>query len=314
MIIHFWGVRGSIPTPLHPEEVKRKISAIIERISPADLVSQESRERFLAGLPEYIFGTVGGNTTCVEVRLSDDTVILFDAGTGITRFSNFTAKRDKNIKVFHLFFTHFHWDHLQGFPFFAPQMFDPECTLHVYSPHKNVEEILREQMKLPYFPITMDVMQAKMYFHHLPEEPIQVGPAEVSWRRMKHPGGSFSYKIQEGDSSFIFSTDTELREADFRKNEENTRFYQGTDLIVLDTQYTLDEAIEKYDWGHSSYSLAVDFVAEWDIDKLVLFHHEPQYSDAKMYSIQKSANWYKSHLNQQDLEIMLATEDLELEV
>jgi phosphoribosyl 1,2-cyclic phosphodiesterase len=314
MKIRFWGVRGSIPTPLTPEEVRRKVSAIIERVTPSDLVSQTSRERFLAGLPQYLFGTAGGNTTCVEVRLSDDSVILFDAGTGISRFSSATAKTDKHIKEFHLFFTHFHWDHLQGFPFFTPQMFDPNCSLHVYSPRDDVEEVLRSQMKEPFFPITLDTMQAKMHFHKLEHEPVHIGPAQVTWRGMKHPGSCYSYKVTEGERSCIFSTDTELREEDFRKHEENASYYEGTNVIIMDTQYTLDEAIEKYDWGHSSYSLAVDFVAEWNIDTLVLFHHEPQYNDAKMFGIQNSANWYKSHLDKQDLQILLATEGLELEV
>ncbi|MFP4266853.1 MAG: MBL fold metallo-hydrolase [Spirochaetaceae bacterium] len=314
MLVRFWGVRGSIPTPLSPEEVRRKISAVVERVTPSDIKTQEDRERFLAGLPPYLFGTAGGNTTCVEVRLSDDTLILFDAGTGISRFAASTAKREKHIKEFHLFITHFHWDHLQGFPFFTPHMFDPQCTLHVYSPREDAEEILRAQMQLPYFPITMDTMQAKIRFYHITEGPVGIGPARVDWRRMKHPGASYSYRITEKNRSCIFSTDTELMEADFEKTEENISFYKDTNLIIMDTQYTLDEAIEKYDWGHSSYSLAVDFAADWNIGTLVLFHHEPLYNDAKMFSIQKSANWYKSHLDKQDMRILLATEGLELEV
>ncbi len=314
MIIRFWGVRGSYPTPLSPQEVRRKISAVVQRVHPSDLVSQESRERFLDGLPAYLFGTLGGNTTCVEIRLSDDTVILFDAGTGITRFADSTRKRDRQIKEFHLFFTHFHWDHLQGFPFFTPQLFDKNCTLHVYSHYDNTEEILRAQMKQPYFPITMDAMQAKMHFHRLTGDSLALGPATVTWRKMNHPGDCYSYKVREGDRACIFSTDTELKEEDFQKTDENIAFYRDVNLIAMDTQYTLDEAIEKYDWGHSSYSLAVDFVAEWSIKTLVMFHHEPLYNDAKMYSILNSANWYKSHLKNTDIEVLLASEGLELEL
>jgi phosphoribosyl 1,2-cyclic phosphodiesterase len=312
MKIRFWGVRGSIPTPLTPDEIRKKISAVVARIGPDDLRDNESRERFLSHLPPALFGTTGGNTTCVEVRLDDNSVILFDAGTGIFRFATSASKEQPPPKVFHLFFTHFHWDHIQGFPFFTPQAFDKSCTIHIYSPRDDVESILRDQMKPPYFPITMDTMQAKIHFHQLTDEGVEIGPAQVTYRRVHHPGGSYSYKVRSVEGSFIFSTDTELKPEDFAKTSKNRNFYENSDIIALDSQYTLDEAIEKYDWGHSSYSLTVDFASEWKIHTLVLFHHEPQYNDNKMVGIAKSAVWYKSHLGTKNLHIHLAREGLEL--
>ena len=312
MNIRFWGVRGSIPTPLTPDEIRRKISAVIARVTPEDLRDARTRELFLAHLPPALFGTAGGNTTCVEVRLDDNSVILFDAGTGISKFATAAAKEQPAPKVFHIFFTHFHWDHIQGFPFFNPQAFDSSCTMHIYSPRDDVESILRAQMKSPYFPITMDTMQAKIHFHQIHEEGVDIGPAQITYRKVHHPGGSYSYKVKSLEGSFIFSTDTELKPEDFARTRENRVFYEKTDIIALDSQYTLDEAIEKFDWGHSSYSLTVDFASEWKIDKLVLFHHEPLYNDNKMFSIEKSARWYKSHLGTDNPEIFLAQEGLEL--
>ncbi|HDQ14907.1 MAG TPA: MBL fold metallo-hydrolase [Sediminispirochaeta sp.] len=312
MKIRFWGVRGSIPTPLSPDEVRRKISSVLAQVGPQDIRDNKSRELFLSKLPASLFGTVGGNTTCLEVRLEDGRVILFDAGTGLSRFAASAAKELSHPKEFHLFFTHFHWDHIQGFPFFTPQAFDGKCKIHVYSPREDVERILREQMKPPYFPITMDTMQAKIEFHHLSASPLRLGGAEISWRGVKHPGASFSYKVKDRSGAFIFSTDTELSPEDFARSPENQSFYERADVLVMDSQYTLDEAIEKYDWGHSSYSLAVDFASEWKIKKLVLFHHEPLYNDNKMAAIEKSARWYKSHINQDQLDITIAREGLEL--
>jgi ribonuclease BN (tRNA processing enzyme) len=120
--------------------------------------------------------------------------------------------------------------------------------------------------------------------------------------------------VEENGKTVIFSTDTELVQEDFSRTPENIAYFRDADVIVLDSQYTLDEAIEKYDWGHSSYSLAVDFAAEWNIANLVLFHHEPQYNDNKMYSIANSARWYRSHLNKERPNIMLAREGLELDI
>jgi len=157
-------------------------------------------------------------------------------------------------------------------------------------------------------------MPANIEFKTLEKQPFKVGRGEVTWRKMKHPGGCVSYQVKENGKRVIFSTDTELSESDFEKNEENRSYYQNADLLIMDAQYTLGEAIEKYDWGHSSYSLAVDFSVAWNIKNLVLFHHEPLYDDKKMYGILKSSNWYLNHLEQQGVNIFLAREQMELEV
>jgi phosphoribosyl 1,2-cyclic phosphodiesterase len=310
MKVKFWGVRGSIPTPIKPAQLQSRIAAIVQRIQPSDLVSQESRDAFLAGIPPYLIETVGGNTTCIEIRLKDNSCIIIDAGSGIRELGINIMKKREKVKKFHIFFTHFHWDHILGLPFFDPA-YIPGYELHFYSPIKDMESNLREQMKFPYFPVTMNEFGAELFFHTIDDETLHISDAEINWRRVKHPGGCFSYKIKEDDKTFIFSTDTELTERDFRKSKENTDFYSETDLIVVDSQYTLGEAIEKYDWGHSSYSLAVDFAADWKIPKLVLFHHEPKYDDKKMYKILNSAKWYEKHIENSSLEIFLAKEELE---
>ena len=312
MKIRFWGVRGSIPTPLSSNQIQRKISAVVQRIQADDLQTPETRESFLSLLPDNIFGTVGGNTTCVEVRLDDDTLIIFDAGSGICRLGNHLQHENDHIRNYHLFFTHFHWDHIQGLPFFSPQVFNPGCVINFYSPVTEFKEILSGQMKNPYFPVTIDLFSKSIKYNVLGNDSIRIGNAEISWRRMKHPGGSYSYKIEENGKTMIFSTDTELQDSDFEKNKKNIKYYQSSDVIILDSQYTLDEAIEKYDWGHSSYSLAVDFASAWNINKLVLFHHEPLYDDNKMATIEKSANWYKKYQQNSDIKVILAREDLEI--
>lgn len=314
MKVHFWGVRGSLPTPILPSQISSKIAAVVQRVQPKDLASLESREAFIANLPSYLTGTVGGNSTCIEVRLSDDTLILIDAGSGIVPLANALKRRGEHVRDYHLFFSHYHWDHIQGLPFFAPPAYDPRCKITFYSPVKGFEGFLRAQMQYPYFPITMDTMGARLEFRELNDGAVYIGSAQVEYRKVKHPGDAYSYKFTENDRSFIFSTDTELTEDDFRRSEENRAFFQGVNLIVMDAQYTLGEAIEKYDWGHSSYSLAVDFAAEWQIGRLILFHHDPTYDDKKLYGILKSAQWYASHLEGRSIEIDLATEDSEFVV
>ncbi|MBN2050048.1 MAG: MBL fold metallo-hydrolase [Spirochaetales bacterium] len=315
MKIKFWGVRGSVPTPLTPRQLQNRISAVIERIQPHDIRNQDTREAFMARLPSYLLETIGGNTTCLEVFTEKGQQIIIDAGSGIRGLGQRIVEKPTEGKECHLFFTHFHWDHIQGLPFFDPA-FRKGYTIHLYSPVEGFEDILRQQMRLPYFPITMDVMPANLVFHHLGEKPLSLNGMEVSWRKMKHPGGCYSYRFREKDKIFIFSTDTELTEDDFMKNDENTEYFKDADILAIDSQYTLGEAIEKFDWGHSSYSLAVDFASEWGIRKLILFHHEPKYEDKKMFQILKSAGWYKRHLGPDagDMDILLAQEGLELKL
>ncbi|MBP7095590.1 MAG: MBL fold metallo-hydrolase [Spirochaetia bacterium] len=312
MRIRFWGVRGSVPTPLTPSRLRSKISSILQRVEPSDLESQEARERFLASLPPYLFSSVGGNTSCVEVELRDDLRIVFDAGTGIRELGRALAARKRPVDC-RVFFSHFHWDHLQGLPFFAPA-FDPSSRIAYHSPVRGFRETVEAQMRAPWFPVTMDVMRAPREWIELAGEPIAVGDATVSHRTMNHPGGCYSYMVERDGKKVIYSTDTELERSDFLRNDANAAYFENAEALIIDAQYTLDEALEKTDWGHSSFSLAADFASAWGIRRLVLFHHEPSYDDRKIETIFKSAEWYVERLASRGLEVILAREGLEIEV
>lgn len=313
MLIRFWGVRGSLPAPLLPSQVKSKISAILERLTPGDIESPESRERFLAGLPPWLFGTVGGNTPCVTVNTENSfEVLVFDAGSGIREMGNAVSREKPKPSQYRVFFSHFHWDHLQGLPFFGPG-YDPSVTLDFYTPHKDLEQSLRGQMTSPYFPVRMESMAGVKNFHFM-DKTVNLDKVTISSKKMNHPGDSYSFLVNDGKRRFIYATDTELSAADFIENEENTLFFKGADLIALDCQYTLGEAIEKYNWGHSAFSMAVDFAANWGIKHMVLFHHDPTYDDRKLFNILQSARWYTERMNIKGIELTLATEGLEIKL
>ena len=311
MRIRFWGVRGSLPAPLHPSQIKNKIASILEQVRPEDVQNAESRKRFLAGLPPWLFGTVGGNTPCISLSFGNpEELIVFDCGSGMRELGVASSNEAIKPAKYHVLFSHFHWDHLQGLPFFNPA-YDPSVAIDFYSPKSGLEQILEGQMNTPYFPVKLESMASKKNFYRL-ESPLTIGGLSIRYKRMNHPGDSFSYMVSENGKRFIYATDTELSIADFMQNEENTGFFQGADLIVLDSQYTLGEAIDKYNWGHSAFSLAVDFAANWGIKRLVMFHHDPAYDDRKLYSIIQSARWYLDRMNIKGMELSLATEGLEI--
>jgi phosphoribosyl 1,2-cyclic phosphodiesterase len=311
MKIRFWGVRGSLPAPILPSAIQAKIAAILEELVPEDLVNAESRQRFLAGLPPWLYGTAGGNSPCVSVNLDNfDEPLVFDCGSGMREMGIACSAEKTMPQRYHVFFSHFHWDHLLGLPFFNPAYYAP-VTMRFYSPKPDLETVLSGIMNHPYFPVQLKNMAAKKHFHLL-QHPLSVGPAAIAFRKMDHPGDSFAYKVSHNGKHFIYATDAELSAADFLPNKENTVFFKDADMIVLDSQYTLGEAIEKYNWGHSAFSLAVDFAANWGIKHLVLFHHDPTYDDQKLYGILQSARWYFQRMNGGTMEISLAVEGTEV--
>jgi len=313
MNIRFWGVRGSIPTPISPARIKSKISAIVEQITPEDLVNEESRERFLAGLPPWLFGTVGGNSPCVSVTFDDiDDCIVFDCGSGLREMGVAQANEKRKASQYHIFLSHYHWDHIQGLPFFGPA-YNPAVRIDFYSPVGNLEKVLGDQMINPYFPVQMNVMGSRKIFN-LMDRDINISGRTISTKKMNHPGDSYSYCVNENGRRLIYATDTELTSGDFLKNDENTAFFKDADMIIIDCQYTLGEAIEKYNWGHSAFSLAVDFAANWGIKRMVMFHHDPTYDDHKLFGILQSARWYLERMNLKGIELTLACEGMEVSI
>jgi phosphoribosyl 1,2-cyclic phosphodiesterase len=311
MQVQFWGVRGSLPSPQLSSQIRDKISTILERVVPEDIASPESRRKFLAELPPWLFGTVGGNTPCVSVSNGDPkNRLIFDCGSGLREMGLAMAREKPAPAHYDIFLSHLHWDHIQGLPFFAPG-YDPSVKLDFYSPMKNLEAAFSEQMRSPFFPVHMESMGSEKEFHRMEHE-IVIGDMTVSYKKLRHPGDSYSFKVNNGKSSFIYATDTELSTDDFMKTEENTVYFENADLVVMDSQYTLGESIEKYNWGHSAFSMGVDFAATWGVKHLVLFHHDPTYDDRKLFSILQSAKWYTERMNIRGIKISLAVEGMEI--
>ena len=313
MKVRIWGARGSRPTPLHAEQVRSKISSVVQRIRPRDIVSPAARERFLASLPPWLFGTVGGNTACLEITPRRGPAIIIDAGSGIAELSAALGRRLEPPREFHLFFTHFHYDHVQGLPFFAPA-YNPKCSVHFYSPDERLRSILSAHMRHPYFPVTMEEkMRGRLHFHRLSGTQTRIGTLVIRHHELNHPGRGWGYRIEEDGKVFVHASDVELLQSDFERTAANVAFFNKPDALILDTQYTLGEAIEKFNWGHSSFSLGVDFATAWNAKRLYLFHHEPLYSDAKIHKNLQLARWYAQRLGNLDLKVYLSDEGMEID-
>jgi len=317
----FWGVRGSIPTPAGPKEIRQKIIEIL-RLALAEGVRLENENQlraYIGGLPPLKRGMIGGNTACVEVRSEAEweEALILDAGSGIRPLGLEMMKGSfgRGEGTAHLFLSHTHWDHIMGFPFFAPA-FVPGNRIRVYGAHENLEERIERQQMPEHFPVPLESMGAEVEFVQLEEgEIIDLGPMQVRSKALNHPGRSFGYRIEEEGTSLIYATDVEFKDvSDDRVMGRYHDFFRNGDALIVDAQYTLSESFAKEDWGHSSAFIGVDLATRAGIRSLILFHHEPTYDDGKIeYEVLRASREYLVRLHPDaELEVIAAYEGLEI--
>ena len=258
--VRFWGTRGSIPTP-----------------------GQATKK-------------YGGNTSCVEIRIQDQ-IFICDAGTGLRELGEALVQRNPDPIVGHMFFSHTHWDHIQGFPFFSPA-YRAENRFHIWGPKgkgDNIHRLLSGQMRTEYFPVSFGELSAEIKSETLAREGTDIGGVTVRFTHQAHPGGSLAYSFESGGKKVIYATDHELdgrilnsKESQADPNilrelpESFVEFCSGADLLIADAQYTDIEYTEKIGWGHSRATTAVDLAVQAKVDTLALFHHDPMQSDRQV--------------------------------
>ena len=306
MKLTLWGVRGSIPVP-GPNTVK-----------------------------------FGGNTACLEVRYGpENKLLIVDAGSGIKPLGDKIVREElKNgpIKA-KLFLSHTHWDHIIGFPFFTP-IFIPGTELELYSPinyeDRSVEEIIGIQLSYQYFPVRQSELAAKISYHSLKEEVMDLGDGMVIRSKfLNHPVTCLGYRFDyEGKSICtaydhepfrnMFPTDPEhpdydpaiAEEGEAVAESENARireFYRDADVVVHDTQYTMEEYSGKFTgWGHSSYEFAMKSAHKARVKRLLFFHHDPLRTDEQLDEMLEG--YRKKIAGKTSLEIDLAREGMTVEV
>jgi phosphoribosyl 1,2-cyclic phosphodiesterase/anti-anti-sigma regulatory factor len=314
--VKFWGVRGSIPTPLSTDQLNAKLFQALSGATGIDLTNPAEVQAYLAGLPPTVRSVVGGNTTCVEVDTGGDTIII-DGGSGLRSLGLSLMAREfgRGQGVAHIFMTHAHWDHLQGYPFFAPA-YVPGNRLIFYAVNNNPQSYLEHQQVAPiYFPIPPNAMAAEKEFVQLREgETVTIGQTVVSNLSLYHPGTAYAYRFDDGESVFVFASDGEYKSLTDAHLRRYISFFAGADALVFDSQFSLrDVFLSKADWGHSSAIIGVDIAERARVKRLITFHHDPTHTDEQIYAIATAARDY-ARVNQitPDTEVIVGTEGLEL--
>ena len=291
MRIQLWGVRGSIATPISNEQLLHKARLLLKNASPEDISSDEAIDNYLSDSSHA--WTYGGNTSCVEVSF-DDKVFILDAGTGLRALGSqlMADGRGKSHSI-NLFFTHFHWDHICGFPFFPP-IYIPEQLINVYSGRSDAERLLKIQMGDAHFPVKWDMLASQVECHQIPEkEKVNVQGAEVSILPMIHPDKAYGYRIDQGGHSVCYLTDTEISKQPDKLAAHYAAFVEGSDVVIVDAMYGFLEYHDHINFGHSTVFNWIDFFKESKIGELVIFHHDPLASDEDIDNLCASAERYR---------------------
>ncbi|MBI5834552.1 MAG: MBL fold metallo-hydrolase [Armatimonadetes bacterium] len=295
MTVRFWGVRGSIPTPLSNEAIEAKLVDALRGAQGLDLSDEQAVRDYVSALPLHMRGSWGGNTTCVEVRNNAGDLLIIDAGTGIRELGQhlLSSEFGKGQGRGAIVFTHTHWDHIQGFPFFVP-LFIPGNRFDLYACHDHLEDRLRYQQAPKFFPATLEMMAAdKTYHQMLPTMELFDGRMKVSAMEMDHPGQAFAYRVEADGHSMVMATDAEYRDLVGDYWQKYVDFFRSADVLVFDAQYTLREAlVEKQNWGHSSAMIGIDLAVDARVETMVFVHHEPTYPDDKINQIFHDAMRY----------------------
>jgi phosphoribosyl 1,2-cyclic phosphodiesterase len=261
--VKFWGVRGSIPTP-GPNTIR-----------------------------------YGGNTSCVELQFPGKPIFIVDAGSGIRELGKSLLKQSP-LKG-HIFLSHFHWDHIQGLPFFKP-CFAKDNQFVIYAcddPMIELNRIIEMQMNPIYFPVTVEDMAADIRFQTINQDAFEVEGVQIKTKFLNHPGYTLGYRFSFEGKSITYISDNEPYSkpstinidandlesifesfSDNKEEESLIEFIKESDILIHDSQYFPEEYKFRQSWGHSPYTYAVDLAVQGKVKQLILFHHDPDHNDA----------------------------------
>ncbi|MCS7204783.1 MAG: MBL fold metallo-hydrolase [Leptospiraceae bacterium] len=315
MQVKFWGVRGSIPSPLDPIDYESRIKEIL-KISQKKWKDDPylSIDKIYEILPPHLKEIIGGNTTCVELKDGNEQLI-FDMGTGARRLG-YDMMAKGIFGHIHILLTHTHWDHIQGWPFFIPG-YIPTNHIHFYSAFEDCEERFITQQRFQFFPLGFHEMMSKREFHYFKVgDTFQIGSFIIKTEALIHPGNSVAYRIEKNNKSFIFATDTEFFGSELTKIiKKKKKFFENADVLVIDAQYSLKEAEQKIGWGHTCMVIAVDCAVAWNVKRLYLTHHEPAHDDYSTYQLFEEAKDYlKEKYPNSIINIELAKEGMVIDI
>ena len=324
MKIKIWGSRGSLPAPYTPAEVEDKINKSLTDFFDGGYTGKADIKEFLKNRMTGRFSGYGGNTLCVELTTPKSQLII-DAGSGIRLlgYKLLQGSCGKGKGEVHILFTHFHWDHISGLPFFVP-MHIPGNKIHVYAVQDDLEKMFQTMFQKPYFPLELKDVAGTIIYHKIDLHTwYDFNDLVYSPFNLDHPDPCYGYRFEYHGKSYGHCVDTEAKVISPQKLGKDADYYKDLDLMLFDAQYRTKEKYEKVDWGHASAAVGIDIAMNEGIKKAVFIHHDPSSTDEKIYEYEQEAREYyetklamseKTGRKLQKVEWSFAYDGMEIEV
>jgi len=328
MRVKFWGVRGSVASPPSSEELSARLVEALHRLGKddhyLDLSDRDAISRWVEALPHSVRSFAGGNTPCVEVSVGAQRFV-FDLGTGLRAMGQEWMKGEfgKGQGHAHLFLSHLHWDHIQGWPFFHPAYVTGN-QFDIYARHDCALERLRDQQSAPFFPPeAWSEMDAETRFHILSEDPITIADdVRLATLELEHPSLAYGFRLEAGGKTVVYASDgaypTPNGSEPHDPAQRFVEFFKDADLLIFDAQFSLADSIKKRAWGHSSAVVGVELAARAGAKRLAMFHHDPSATDARLEHLLRVSREYAARppapYQPNSVEVLLAREGMEIEL
>lgn len=289
MLVRIWGCRGSLPVATSTKKLRARLIAALQAAQGRNLASREEIIRFMdTELGFAVTHSFGGNTSCVEIESDGSDYVACDLGSGAREFGNriLAAGGANKPSTFHFFQSHLHWDHIMGFPFFAPA-YVAGNRIYIYGCHPNMEEGFQRQQHPHHFPVQLSQMAADIRFVRLePGVATEIAGFRVTPKLQQHSGDSYGYRFEKDGKAIVYSTDSEHKLEQAGHTQAFVDFFRDADLVLFDAMYSLADTVSvKEDWGHSSNIVGVELCQMAGAKHLCLFHHEPIYEDDQLETL-----------------------------
>ncbi|MFN0040214.1 MAG: MBL fold metallo-hydrolase [Burkholderiales bacterium] len=319
MRVHFWGTRGSIPVSLTTAQLRGKIEKVLQLAIEKGIDSPHKVGAFLDNDLEFcLANTFGGHSPCVEIETGGPEFLVCDVGSGARALGTSIISRlaGRTRPVVNVVMSHVHWDHIMGFPFFAPAYLK-DVRIRIHGCHDTLEQAFRLQQSAPCFPVEFSKLGADIEFVPLRAgQTTQIAGFHVTPKLQRHTGDSFGYRFERDGKIVVYSTDSEHKLEVPAETESFVEFFRGADLIIFDAMYSLLDAVTmKEDWGHSSNMVGVELAQLAMAKHLCLFHHEPAFDDERIASIlNETVRFEQLTRGPRKLTVTAAYDGLEIEV
>jgi phosphoribosyl 1,2-cyclic phosphodiesterase len=289
MRVRFWGTRGSIPVALTSADIRRKIETALSLAIARGIDSADKLRSFIDNDLEFpISQTYGGQSSCVEIETGRQAEYLVcDMGSGARTFgSRIMSAPESGPPVVNVVMSHVHWDHIMGFPFFAPA-YAPGTRIRIFGCHDVIEKAFRLQQSAPCFPVDFSRLAADIEFIRIEAGvPTDIAGYRVTPKLQRHTGDSYGYRFERDGKAIVYSTDSEHKLEDPAETQAFVEFFRNADLVIFDAMYSLLDAVSvKEDWGHSSNMIGVELAQLANVKHLCMFHHEPAFDDERIQSV-----------------------------